>query len=160
MNARWARLTGGLVVAALGLSLSQALVVAKGPVDRITIEGGGLARPVAVTEGDGLLEFNPWGQKFLGERLATAPGVAAPATVTMFLKNESGELKPVYRFAYYAGAGGGVLYLPGPGDADYRLNSGTILTPDGWFRATPAWDAFVAAASRVQPPSTGDGGLR
>ena len=151
-----------VLLCAAGGWLLTAVAEAKGPVDKITIAGADGSEPVEITEGEGLGEFNPWGQLFLGERLDAAPAMAAPATVTMYLKEESGKLAPVYRFRYVTDAGGGYVQVPGRGDVDYELNKTTIITEnDGkWFRASAGWVAFVAEASRVRPPATGDGGLR
>ena len=146
----------------LALATVPGDVVAKGPVDEIEIIGPALSRAVEVTEGPELGEFNPWGQLFLGERVDAQPSVSQPATVTMYSKDESGRLEPLYKFSYYPDERGGFIYVPGRGDADYELNKGTIITQnDGkWFQASVRWEAFVSAASRVQPPATGDGGLR
>jgi hypothetical protein len=136
--------------------------VAKGPVDRIEIFSAGITREVDRSEGLEVGEFDPWSQFFLGERLGSPPSVSDAATVTMYLTDETARLQPIYRFSYFASATGGYIYLPGRGDADYELNKTTIITAnDGtWFRASANWDAFVAAANRVRPPATGDGGLK
>jgi len=151
-----------LAVALAGLSLSGTSAVAKGPMDKITVTGGELARSIEITQGDALGEFNPWAGRFLGERVDRAPDVGNAATVTLYLKDEAGNYEPLYSFEYYREASGGYIYVPGPGDAAYELNRTTIITQgDGkWFKASAGWDALVAAEEQIRPPATGDGGLR
>jgi hypothetical protein len=143
------------------LVLPGRAAIAKGPVDAIEFTGPTLARPIEVTQGDALLTFSPWGQRFLGERLDASPDVSDGLTVTMYLGDKDGVPTPLYRFTYYS-QDGGVIYLPGPGDTDYPLNETTILSQnDGhWFRAAPEWQAFVQGLTQIQPPATGSGGLK
>jgi hypothetical protein len=147
--------------ALVAVALSQPVAMAKGPVDRIELTGPTLRRPIEVTQGDALLAFSPWGQAFLGDRLGSQPDVADGLTVTMYLADETGVPWPIYRFTYYR-QDGGVIYLPGLRDPDHELNASTIATfNDGhWFAASPAWQAFVAGLMQIQPPSTGDAGLK
>jgi hypothetical protein len=138
------------------------IAVAKGPLAAIEFSGPGFEQTLSVTEGDALLDFNPWGQEFLGERLEAEPEVTDGLIVTMYLEDASGDRRAVYRFAYYPHLAGGRIHLPGPGEADYDLNKTTILSAnDGrWLEASPGWDAFYESIVRIQPPSTGSGRLR
>jgi hypothetical protein len=138
------------------------IAVAKGPLAAIEFSGPGFEQTLSVTEGDALLDFNPWGQEFLGARLDSKPsGLLEPLTVTMYLDNSVGTLEAIYRFEYYPAPDGGRIYLPGPGDADYDLNKTTILGGGGnWFDASPSWDSLYQRLVSIRPPSTGNGGLK
>ena len=148
----------GVLLTAIG----SGPAVAKGPVDVIELYGPPFERGIAILEGEALLDFDPWGQAFLGAPLDDPPTeVSEPLTVTMYIKDSAGVAQPVYRFAYHALVGGGLIYLPGPGDPDYDLNKGTILGGSGnWFEASKAWNALVAGLAEIQPPATGSGGLK
>src|SRR5690606_38138842 len=121
------RLAAVILVAAV--VLTQHVAVAKGPVDAIEFSGPALEHDIAVTEGDALLEFSPWGQAFLGEQLDSAPtALGEPLAVTMYLRDETGALRANYRFAYHPRPGGGAIRLPGRGEPGYDLNKTTILS--------------------------------
>jgi hypothetical protein len=154
-----------LVTALIGLVVAimiQTPAIAKGPLDVIEVSGPQFEHALALLEGDALLDFNPWAQRFLEEQIEAPVDVGEPLTVTMYLDDASGTPQPVYRFSYYPNPSGGSIYLPGPGDSDYDLNKTTILSAnDGrWFAAAPEWDAFYESLVRIQPPSTGSGGLK
>ena len=144
------------------LSSLSGAAVAKGPVDVIEFSGTEFEQTLSVIEGDALLDFNPWGQEFLGARLDSKPsGLLEPLTVTMYLDNSVGTPEAIYRFEYYPAPDGGSIYLPGPGEADYDLNKTTILGGSGnWFDASPSWDSLYQSLVSIRPPSTGDGGLK
>ena len=150
------------VVSVLLFALTQGVAVAKGPVDVIEFSGPRFDHPVAVLQGDALLDFSPWGQAFLGERLDEEPAsLAEPLTVTMYLDDTAGGSKAIYRFEYYPRPNGGLIYLPGPADPDYDLNKLTIMNGNGlWYKASEDWNAFYEVLMRIHPPSTGSGGLR
>jgi hypothetical protein len=149
-----------LVLLGGGVLAASAPVDAKGPIDKITVEGSSIPETIEVIDGESLSEFNPWVGRFLGDVVAEPDTAGEVLRVTMYLADASGALQPVYRFDYYPVEG--LIYLPGPGDAEYETNKQTILSSnDGaWHEATAEWIAFVAAESRVTPPSTGDAGLR
>lgn len=127
-------------------------VMAKGPVDKITIEGPGLAVPFEITDSEILSRFDPWGGQFIGTGgpLAGPPPYAKePYLVKFYLKNQQGDLALRYMFYYYFNSTGttGYIYLPGLGEPYYQINTGTIIrgTSDGqWHKAIPGWDDIMA----------------
>jgi hypothetical protein len=155
-------LRAAFVMTAVGLAaLSQDAAVAKGPLAAIEIAGPALDHTLAVTEGDALLDFNPWGQAFLGEKLDEAPAMTDALTVTMFVDDGAGGQRAAYRFRYQPGSDGGRIHLPGPGEPDYDLNKTTILDGSGAsYESSAAWDAFFESLIAIRPPSTGSGGLK
>jgi hypothetical protein len=96
-------------------------------------------------EGEALVQFNPSDQAFLAEKLDAVPEISDGLCVMMFLKDESGTRRPLYRFAYYFGANGGVIRVPVNGEPGSAVNRGALMTMQegGWFAAAPEWDAFV-----------------
>lgn len=127
-------------------------VMAKGPVDKITIEGPGLKKPIEITDPDILSRFDPWGGQFIGTGgplVGPPPNIKEPYLVKFYLENQQGELALRYVFYYYFNTAGttGYIYLPGPGEPYHQTNAGTIIrgTSDGrWHKAIPGWDDFMA----------------
>jgi len=123
-------------------------VLAKGPVDKITIEGPDLAKPIEIIDPDILNRFDPWGGQFIGTGGPLAgppPNIKEPYLVKFYLEGQHGELILRYMFYYYFNATGrtGSIYLPGPGEPYYQTNAGTIIRrkSDGqWHKALPDWD--------------------
>lgn len=123
-------------------------VMAKGPVDKITIEGPSLAEPIEITDPDILSRFDPWGGQFIGTGGPLAgppPHIKEPYLVKFYLENQQGDLALRYVFYYYFNTAGttGYIYLPGPGEPYHQTNAGTIIrgTSDGrWHKAIPGWD--------------------
>jgi hypothetical protein len=135
-------------------------VLAKGPVDKITIEGPGLASPIEITDSEILSRFDPWGGQFIGTGGPLAgppPNVKEPYLVKFYLEDQQGNLTLRYMFYYYFNPAEttGYIYLPGPGEPYYQINTGTIIRgkSDGqWHKAIPGWDNVmtdVVAQSRV-----------
>lgn len=129
-------------------------VMAKGPVDKITIEGPDLAKPIEITDPDILSRFDPWAGQFIGTGgpLAGPPSnIKEPYLVKFYLENLQGELTLRYMFYYYFNPTGttGYIYLPGPGEPYYQINTGTIIRgkSDGqWHKSIPGWDNVMSAA--------------
>ncbi len=148
----------------LGLALCAGVAAAKSPPDRLTITGGpGGAAPAELTGPASLASFNPWSREFIAwDRglVARPPALDGAYTVTLYL-TEHGSSSPIYVFHYVPSASGeaGLIYIPGPGEAFYRVNIGTIMTgssdrwdPNGkWQYAADASDAILrrALASRT-----------
>jgi hypothetical protein len=150
-----------------GVALMQSPVVAKGPVDKIAVDGPDTDR-IEITAGDALDEFDPWGRQFIDWERGLAsepPKRGEPYTVSFYLDD---RVIFVLKYALEPEGGTGYIYIPGPEDPDYKLNAGTIIggssdrwDPNGkWQYATASWAAVMPGESRVQPPTTGDGGLR
>jgi hypothetical protein len=149
-----------------GITLLEATVVAKGPVDKITVTGPEI-ESIEITARDALDEFDPWGRQFIDwERglASKSPTRGEPYTVSFYLDD-----RVIFVLKYAPEPEGtGYIYVPGPEDPDYRRNAGTIIggssdrwDPNGkWQYATASWAAVMPGENQVQPPATGDGGLR
>jgi hypothetical protein len=143
---------GLFVTAFLALWTPVQVARAKGPADKITVQGPGLTGPVEITDPQALDEFTPWGDRFLDltRGIIREPPAGQSYQVTI-------EVKPqwVYSFDYVLNPAGGpgYIYLPGAGDARYQRNIGTIIrAQDGrWLFASPEWDALM---QRVLMPSS------
>ena len=140
---------------------------AKGVFQRIelTSEGG---RTVEVTVGIALYEFNPWASRYL-DGVVSGPSMLGPPTdIGLYVDMTGNGQERIHGFTYArASTGdGGYIYLPGPGDPDYRTNISTVLSSPGgwqngaWHRASDDWVAFVASLTEIKPPPTGNAGLR
>jgi hypothetical protein len=158
------------VTACAALALIFALtyplvVVAKGPVDRLTIEGPGLAQPVEITDPAELADWSPWTRTFIAWSL----GVAAvpPATKKSYTVSFYDEGTKMYVLEYVPGPseGTGLLYIPGPEHPAYRLNIGTIITGDSdwwnpngkWHHATNEWAGMIDRALKASSPQPATG---
>ena len=138
------------VVIALSASIG---LEAKGTTVKLTLIGPGLAAPVEIREQAILEGSNVWEGSFLGEPL-DAPPAAAPATYTLTFEVQTPEwMRQAPRMMYTlmlardAKSGGLLLYLPGRGEAGYRLNASTMRrgAQDGrWHRSSGAWASAVA----------------
>jgi hypothetical protein len=134
----------GVVVASIGLD-------AKGETVKLTITGPGLAAPIEVVEPAILVGSNVFAGSFIGETVDAAPQVKVPTYTVSFDVQPPRNLpvKTAYAVSVARDVRTGALwlYLPGRGEAGYRLNVGTILREgqDGhWHRPPAAWASLVA----------------
>jgi hypothetical protein len=132
------------------LLVLAAPVLAKGPVDKIIIEGPDLAEPIEITDLDILKRFDPWPPDV---------GLWLPYQVFFYLQNNRGELELRYVFYYYPDpiGGRGYIYLPGTGEPYYGVNTGTIIRgeSDGrWHHAMPTWEAAIGDLLQEQSVSS------
>lgn len=140
-----------LWIFALALFALPSRAFAKGPADQITITGPGLANPVVITDPQALAPFSPWSDQFFDPRheiLGRPSNDKSLYQVTIFEKDETGQLQRMYAFRYAPGAPG-AIYLPGRGEAGYVENVSTILRDglDGhWVRASQGWDSLMQQA--------------
>ena len=141
---------------------------AKGATTRITIRGGGLQTPLAITDPRVLERFQIWaGPGVFVNQIEQTEGfvidwksgpIANPPDglqhyEAVFYVTEPNQpnATPAYvvTYAYDPSSRLGFVYLPGKGDSMYALNSRTMFHGHGyeghWFHATPAWDAAVLA---------------
>jgi hypothetical protein len=123
---------------------------AKGSTVKLTLTGPGFAAPVEIVEPSILDRSNVFAGSFIGETVDAAPQVKV-ATYTVSFDVQPPQNRPV-KTAYAvsvardARTGALWLYLPGRGEAGYRLNAGTILRDgqDGhWHRPSPAWASLL-----------------
>ena len=123
---------------------------AKGETVKLTITGPGLTAPIEIVEPAILAGSNVFAGSFIGETVDAAPQVKV-ATYTVSFDVQPPQNRPVKTayavlVAHEARTGALWLYLPGRGDAGYRLNAGTILRDgqDGhWHRPSPAWASLL-----------------
>src|ERR1051325_6018453 len=138
---------------------------AKGPVDLIEISGGGLPQPISITDTSSLQSFNPWVGQFADwqqEALTEVPCARRSFSVKFFMKwpgrqgSESrGDLQMIYATRYCSTGSMGYVYLPGPGQALYYDNGGTIMRGDAdgkWHTATSSWDSLIMNLVAAQDP--------
>jgi hypothetical protein len=146
-----------LVLAALLVSSLVYAVpaYAKGPVDKITLAGQGLAEPVEITDSRSLESFDPWMRGFIDwnrGQIAEPPLVGKTYEVSFHL----GDRGTIYVMQYSTDPSGGpgYIYIPGPADAWYSLNIRTIMggssdawDPNGrWHHATLGWGMLMRQA--------------
>ena len=149
-----------IVVAALFVAwLAGGVADAKSPPTKVMLTGPGLPQPVAITDRASIEQFNPWGRQFIDWQrgLAADPPQLSEAYVVSIYVDDGAS--PAYTVCYATRADGtGLLYFPGPGDAHYRANIGTIMgasssdrwNPEGkWqFATRQADDALRGAIAR------------
>ncbi|HKW35060.1 MAG TPA: hypothetical protein VJN92_18760 [Candidatus Acidoferrum sp.] len=148
------------LTAYLGVSLLLAMpaaMFAKAPTSKIIIEGGGLRKPIAITDPKVLSGFRIWsgpgtsGNESESLIIDWSQGpVLIPQEgleryrVSFYVQFEPGRQSLVYLVSYVYDplTHQGYVYLPGKGDDGYRLNVSTILrgVEGNWFRASKSWD--------------------
>ena len=166
---RFLHTTALAIAAALATWLAlTSLVVAKGPVDMISIEGEELNGTVEITDAASLYSFDPWFRQFIDwkrRQIKTPPAVKDTYEVSFHL-NDRGVIF-VLQYSTDPSGGPGYIYIPGPGEPGYRLNIGTIIggdsdswNPNGqWQHATPEWGTLMRQAldQSTESPSTSNG---
>jgi DNA-binding beta-propeller fold protein YncE len=138
-----------LLVGATLLVMPTALS-GKAETARVTITGGGLARPIQITDAKVLGLSHAWGAQFLDASrppLAQAPNVDSPYEVTFYSSMAGNDTRKTCVFFYSPGsaAASGIIFLPRKGPV-WWLNSGTIIREgrDGkWSYASPEWEALI-----------------
>jgi len=123
-------------------------VIAKGPVDKITIEGPDLPEPVEINDPDILSRVDPWAGQFIGTGGLLAgppPNIEEPYLVKFYLENQQGELTLRYVFYYYFNPVGttGYIYLPEAGEPYYQINTGTIIGGNQTANGTRSYQAGI-----------------
>jgi hypothetical protein len=152
MTTRW-------LVALLVVLSAVPLAYSKGSPELIVISGGGLAQPIEISDPTSLKRFDPWMGQFADWKAkppADAPCFRRSFEVLFYAKWpgrnsawDRGDLKMIYGTRYCSTGGSGYVYLPGPGEPQYRGNIFTILRgeEDGkWHPATAAWDSLMSSA--------------
>jgi hypothetical protein len=152
-------MTTRLLVAVFVVLAVAPLAYSKGSPELIAISGGGLAQPIDVTDPALLKAFDPWSGQFAdwqGKPLADAPCFRSSFEVLFYMKwpgrmsaLDRGDLKMIYATRYCSTGTTGYVYLPGPGEPQYRGNVSTIIRGDAdgkWFPATAAWESLMSDA--------------
>jgi hypothetical protein len=135
------------------------LAYSKGSPELILVAGGGLTQPLEITDPSLLKAFDPWSGQFAAwqeKPLADAPCFRRSFEVLFYMKwpgRESsldrGDLKMIYATRYCSTGNAGYVYLPGPGEPQYRGNVSTIIRGNAegkWHVATAAWDSLMGDA--------------
>jgi hypothetical protein len=160
----------GAVAAALAIFFALAIspsLGAKGETTKIAISGADLTSPIAITDPVILRQFNVWSgagtfralggleNKVEGTEgfiIDWSSGVAAerPAGLQRYeVAFYAGGSLPVYTVFYEIDVSNdrGYVYLPGPADELYTVNTWAILRGHGfeghWLRANLAWQQTV-----------------
>ncbi|MGC4084452.1 MAG: hypothetical protein QM736_20635 [Vicinamibacterales bacterium] len=141
---------------------ATALVSAKGATTKITIAGGGLQKPIEISNPDVLKQFNVWSGPgtFVNDVEGTEgfiidwtsgvvsnrPNRLRTFELSFYVKEpraQIAQLAYVVSYAVDPVTGDGYVYLPGPSDEPYRLNTKAIHRgcEGNWFRANAAWQA-------------------
>jgi hypothetical protein len=180
---RFLTIAGLLIASAAPLN-----AFAKGKLVRIEVTGPTLSAPLVVTEPKVLREFFIWSGPNSGPRRpigspqsADAPtfidwheGITEHVPKGMALYDVSffhvfnmqppeGRLTYAVKYAYDAVTKRGYIYLPGPTEANYRVNTSTILhgVEGHWFMASSRWESLVAPLIRERAVlSAHDGAAR
>ena len=134
----------------LACALLTVTLAAKGKTVKLVVSGGGLQQPIEIS-GKAVLFANPWGDEFVHPWTAMAepPQAVRRYEVSFYDELEPGNVQMKYVVDYAPShPGRGAIFLPGRGDARYRLNATTILRDgrDGrWFPASDEWERVVGS---------------
>jgi len=142
------------------LLVIPAQVFAKSDLSKITIQGGDLKTPIAITDPKTLATFDIWSGPGTSGWISTSRkeadklvidwsyGVAKQPQglqryqVSFYAKWPAERVIYVVFYEYDPATEHGYIYLPGKSDEWYRLNVSTIFRgAEGyWFRAGSRWD--------------------
>jgi hypothetical protein len=161
----------GVLAMSIALAVSPSLS-AKGETTRITISGGDLSSPIAITDPAILRQFPVWSGagtfRALGgisNRVEATEGFIIDWSSGVIDERPAGLSRcevafyaagplPVYTVLYELDAlsDRGYVYLPGSTDASYEANVKSIFRGHGfeghWLRANLAWQQVVARLLR------------
>ena len=128
------------------LSLGPSIVFAKGKTTKIVIEGPDLPKPIEITDRNVLANFNVWAGPFIADwsRGPTAhlPQALQKYQVTFYSDERSERPSYVVYYAVAPSSNQGYVYLPGPSDKWWQLNTFSIVrgVEGKWFRVSVAWE--------------------
>jgi hypothetical protein len=141
------------------------LAYSKGSPELIVISGGGFAQPIEITDPAQLKAFDPWMGQFADwqeKPLADAPCFRRSFEVQFYMKwpgressSDRGNLQMIYATRYCSTGTAGYVYVPGPGEPQYRANVFTIMRGDAegkWHPATAAWNSLMGDAAATSEP--------
>jgi hypothetical protein len=143
----------GLAAVLLALGIPQA-ARAKALTVKLIVSGGGLTKPIEITDKRVLGVSDVWVGTFLDTprgALKDPPQGHEPYEITFYVKFARNDVRKAYVIYYFANPSGesGYIYLPGKGNPWQDLNSGTIIRDgqDGkWNYASPEWEEAIKAA--------------
>ena len=137
------------------------IVPAKGKTTKIVIEGPDLSKPIEITDPDVLARFNVWAGPGTS---STRPGANADSPtfivdwgrgptrhppealqkyqVTFYTERQSERPSYVVYYVVAPGSKQGYVYLPGPSDKWWQLNTFSIFRGNEgqWFPALDGWE--------------------
>jgi hypothetical protein len=158
------------VCALLSVALTTTALLAKGVTTRIVMTGGNLTAPLHITDPAVLRGFNVWAgrgtymngvegtQGFIID-WPSWPQASRPDGLTRYqvsffvrfvnrpLESQADQLAYVVDYEWDAVEAKGYVYLPGPADEFFRLNTSSIHRNGmngRWFRSTEAWQDTLA----------------
>jgi len=146
------------------LLVIPAQVFAKADISKITIQGGDLKTPIAITDPKTLATFDIWSgpgtsgwisahpkeaDRFLidwSHGVTERPQRLQRYQVSFYAKWPTERVIYVVFYEYDLATERGYIYLPGRSDEWYRLNVATIFRgAEGyWFRAGSRWDIVAS----------------
>jgi hypothetical protein len=159
------------LVMSVAMAVCPALL-AKGETTRITISGGDLSSPIAITDPAIARQFHVWsgagtfqGRGGISNSVEATEGFIVDWSSGVVTDRPNGLQRyevafyaegplPVYTVLYELDASSdrGYVYLPGSTDASYQVNVKSIFRGHGfeghWLRANLAWEQAMA---RVLP---------
>jgi hypothetical protein len=126
---------------------------AKGPVVKLVVSGPDLAQPVEVTDPEAI-DVIVYGATFIdrdrGPQNRSSSSPVDPYQVQFYVDLPEQGVKMMYvvYFVWDSSARRGLVYFPGPSDAWFRRNVGTVALPTAgqWFYATEVWGRAVQRA--------------
>ena len=126
------------------------LAQAKAPTYKLVVEGGGLERPLEITDRRILDLSNVWTGVFVDssrDPVPEAPRGMGPYEISFYVKfGKDIQRKYVVYYHPRSSSQPGYIYLPGSGDTFQYLNWGTVARrgDDGkWHYALPAWENLI-----------------
>lgn len=149
------------VALTLVLLAAPSIVLAKGKTTKIVIDGPDLSKPIEITDPDVLARFNVWAglgtsstrqvanansPNFIvdwSRGQTTRPSEAFQKyQVTFYTERQRERPSYVVYYVVAPNANRGFVYLPGPSDKWWQLNTFSIFRgcEGNWFSASGPWD--------------------
>jgi hypothetical protein len=152
-----------ILAVALPLLLLPApsIVLAKGKTTKIVIEGADLSKPIEIADPDVLARFIVWagpGTSFTRQgananspsfivdwnhgQTTRPPEAFQKYQVTFYTERQSERPSYVVYYVLAPNSNQGYVYLPGPSDKWWQLNTSSIFRGNegNWFSALGAWE--------------------
>jgi len=165
---RFLTIAGLLIASTASLS-----AFAKGELVRIEVTGPTLSAPVVIADSKVLREFFVWSGPNSGVPIGSPQSADSrsfidwhegimehvPKGMTLYdvsffhvfnKQPPEGRLTYAVKYAYDPVAQRGYIYLPGPTEENYRVNTSTIIhgVEGHWFMASSRWESLVAPLIR------------
>lgn len=152
-----------VVVFSLLLLVAPSTVLAKGKTTKIVIEGPDLSKPIEITAPDVLVRFNVWAGPgtsstrpantnsptfivdWSREQTTHPPDGLTKYQVAFYTERQSDHPSYVVDYVLASNGNQGFVYLPGPSDKWWKVNSFSIVRggEGNWFFALGAWEAVA-----------------